>query len=204
MTEPRITDPSNPDGVDYPLQRPNIVVRAIARAKAKVNHDASGAMARWAIYWAQHKDTTMCTHYDEVRPIPYSRNWLSANLWHDRRCVATDCSGASDIVAELAGLDVNPAGYPWGSGEGNSGSFYTHAVERFLNDKLIKVGDYATYGEDGDEHISVIVAVKPVAMVVSHGRPGGPFLQPLSLDTRPRTFVRVNTRARAVQFPPKG
>lgn len=199
-----ITDPSNPSGTDYPVKQPSIALRLWQAARAKVKHDAAPAIARWAIYWANHKTTTMCTHYDEVRPIPFARHWLSPKLWYARRCVSTDCSGAAEIVAALAGVNTSPSGYPWTSGTGNSGSFYVTAAKRFTDVRDLKVGDYAAYGIDGDEHISIIVAVKPEPMVVSHGRPGGPYLQPLSLDTRPRTFLRVNTRARTVQFPPKG
>ena len=203
MTEPRITDPSNPEGKDWELPERNVFSKSVEKIRAHINHDGAPALAQWAIYWARHKTTTMPTQYAEVRPIPYSRFWLSPQLWLKRHTVVTDCSGSTDIEAALAGVDINPAGFPWGSGEGNSSSFFNAAVKRFFDVKELRPGDYCAYGVGGDEHISTVVAVKPVPMVVSHGMPGGPFLQPLSLDTRPRTFLRVNARAKRVQFPPK-
>jgi hypothetical protein len=201
MTEPRITDPSNPEKIDYPLAVPGLIRRVIAHLKARIDHDAAPAIAQWAMYWARHKTTTMPTEYDEIRPIPIARSFLSTFLWGARHVVVTDCSGSGEIDASLAGVDENPAGEPWGNG--NSASFYNAALERFEDVAQIKPGNYVAYGPGGGEHIAVIVAAKPVPMVVSHGQPGGPFLQPLSLDTRPRTFLRVNTKAKAVQFPPK-
>jgi len=197
----RITDPSNPEGKDWELPTRSVFSQAIAKIRAHVNHDGAPALAQWAIFWARHKTTTMPTQYLEVRPIPISRNFLSRQLWGNKHVVVTDCSGSSEIDASLAGVDVNPAGEAWG--EGNSSSFYNSALERFEDVKKIRAGNFVAYGVGGDEHIAVIVAHRPVPMVVSHGRPGGPFLQPLSLDTRPRTFLRVNTRAKHVRFPPK-
>jgi hypothetical protein len=197
----RITDPSNPQGIDYPIPAHGVISRLIERATAHIRHDAAPAIAQWAMYWSRHKHSSMPTGYAEIRPIPISRFFLSRVLWGNRHTVITDCSGSSEIDASLAGVDSNPGGEPWG--EGNSGSFYNHAQQRFTDVRKIKPGDYVAYGPNGDEHIAVIVAAKPVPMVVSHGMPGGPFLQPLSLDTRPRTFLRVNTRAKRVRFPPK-
>jgi len=199
----RITDPSNPSKIDFDAPVQGVIRRSIDLAKAKVNHDAGPAIAQWAMYWARHKHSTMPTDYDEIRPIPFARNWLNTKLWGNRHVVITDCSGSSEISAALAGLDISPSGYPWASGAGNSGSFWRSAIRRFTDIAELRPGDYAAYGPNGDEHISIVVAVKPVPMVVSHGQPGGPFIQPLRLDTRPRTFLRVNTRAKAVRFPPK-
>jgi hypothetical protein len=196
----RITDPSNPEGKDWDLPTRNVVSRSVTKLRAHIKHDGAPALAQWAIYWARHKTTTMPTQYAEVRPIPYSRFWLSPQLWRRRHTVVTDCSGAGEIDASLAGVNKNPGGESWG--EGNSSSFYNSAIERFNDLKKLKVGNYVAYGAGGDEHLVVVVAMKPEPMVVSHGMPGGPFLQPLSLDTRPRTFLRVNTRAKRVQFPP--
>ena len=196
---PTITDPFNPDGKDWELAQ-SAFSRTIAKIRAHVNHDASAAIAQWAIYWSRHKKSTMPTEYDEVRPIPISRFFLNPALWGKRHVVVTDCSGACEIDASLAGVNENPAGEPWGGG--NSSSFFNHALERFNDLKKLKVGNYVAYGAGGDEHLVVVVAMRPEPMVVSHGMPGGPFLQPLSLDTRSRTFLRVNTRAKRVRFPP--
>jgi hypothetical protein len=198
-----ITDPSNPQKIDWAIATPGVLRRAVAKAKARIDHNAGPAIAQWAMYWARHKKTTMPTDYDEVRPIPYARNWLSTKLWGNRHVVITDCSGSGDIVSALAGVDINPAGFAWGSGEGNSTSFFNNAIERFSDVAKLKPGDYVAYGPNGDAHLVTVVAVKPEVMVVSHGQPGGPFIQPLSLDTRPRTFLRFNTRAKIVHFPPK-
>jgi hypothetical protein len=199
----KITDPSNPDGIDYPVAELKVVRRFFMMMKAGIDHDAGPALAQWAMYWARHKKTTMPTNYDEIRPIPFARFWLAPNLWFHKRTVVTDCSGSAEIQAALAGVNISPSGYPWDTGEGNSGSFWVHAIKRFTDIAELLPGDYAVYGFDGDEHISTIVAVKPEVMVVSHGMQGGPFIQPLSLDTRPRTFIRINKRAKVVHFPPK-
>ena len=155
------------------------------------------------MYWARHKATTMPTEYDEIRPIPFARNWLNRMLWGNHNTVVTDCSGSAKIECALAGVDKDPTGNGWPTGEGNSGEFYSNAVKTFTDLAELRPGDFVTYGVNGQDHIATVVAVKPVPMVVSHGQPGGPFLQPLSLDTRPRTFVRINKGAVIVRFPPK-
>lgn len=142
--------------------------------------------------------------YNEVRPLylPKTRillvSFITAHALN-RALLArvnkyrSDCSFGAKTLFWLAGVADDPTGEKWGPW-GNSSSTYAYLRKRPGLDNAAqpktsdlakcKVGDILVVGQDGSDHLAVVMETGPNPLVWSDGRPGAPDSYRVLDDTR--------------------
>jgi hypothetical protein len=123
-------------------------------------------------------------HYEQRRPMELPA--LGINTVRGRfksgDTVAADCSEMVTALYKWAGCkDPNGDNY---DGAGNSGSMFAHLTGRYTNPNDAHPGALGVYGNQGDEHVIMVLehdARNP--MVFSHGSEIGPLILRLSSES---------------------
>lgn len=127
---------------------------------------------------AAHHDWT----YRAVRPMYVPRSWRPGQR------VTGDCSKGCQYIDRWSGNPHDPMHMEYGP-YGNSYTIWLHAPH-LAHATDLKVGDFVTFGFDGEEHAAKVYAPGSDPMLWSFGHQGAPQFYRLSRDHRPHQFCR--------------
>jgi hypothetical protein len=120
--------------------------------------------------------------YHAVRPMPVPRSWKPGQH------VVGDCSKGCQYIDRWSGNPHDPMGMGYGP-YGNSYTLWLHCHHLDSASEL-KVGDFVTFGFDGEEHATKVYAAGSDPLLWSFGHQGAPQFYRLSADRRPHQFLR--------------
>jgi hypothetical protein len=120
--------------------------------------------------------------YAAVRPMYVPASWVAGQR------VVGDCSKGCQYIARWA-EGPDPMGEDFGP-YGNSSTLWLRAIEHYDHPSELEVGDFVTFGQDGDEHATVVLEGGSDPLLWSFGHQGSPNSYRLSQDTRPAQFLR--------------
>jgi hypothetical protein len=126
---------------------------------------------------AAHKDWT----YRAVRPMPVPATWKPG------QAVRGDCSKGVQYLCHWAG-GPDPMGEGYGP-YGNSQTLWLR-LQHLDRPAELKVGDVVTFGYGGADHAAMVLEAGGDPLVWSFGHEGAPNAYRLSLDFRPKQYLR--------------
>jgi hypothetical protein len=119
--------------------------------------------------------------YLEIRPMRVPSSWVPGQH------VIGDCSKGVQYLCRWAGQD-DPMGSFYGP-YGNSSTLWLHNQHLDHPSELL-VGDFVTFGFDGDEHATMVLEAGADPLLWSFGHQGAPNTYRLSGDGRPSQYLR--------------
>ncbi len=128
---------------------------------------------------ADHRNWT----YRAIRPLP-----LAKRPWRKGEPVVADCSLGVRDLCWFARTPVDPMRLDWAP-YGNSYTLWQHCQHLDHASELL-VGDFITFGHDGDDHAAMVREPGPDPRLWSNGHQGAPNFYRLSADRRERQFLR--------------
>ncbi len=121
--------------------------------------------------------------YHAIRPLPHA-----PRPWTQGMKVLSDCSVGVRNLCWWAKSPVDPMGRDWDA-YGNSQTLWSRC-QHLDHPADLLVGDFVTFGRDGDEHAAMVRERGPDPLLWSDGHQGAPNYYRLSLDRRERQFLR--------------
>ncbi len=132
-------------------------------------------------------DETAADHgnwtYRAVRPLK-----LGARPWRKGMKVVSDCSKGVQNLCWFARCPHDPMGRDWDE-YGNSQTLWSNCQHLDKASEL-QVGDFVTFGRDGEEHAAMVRHTGVDPMLWSDGHQGAPNFYRLSYDRREHQFLR--------------
>jgi hypothetical protein len=125
--------------------------------------------------------------YREIRPLSPTATWKAAEP------VVGDCSKGVQYLCRWAGSTFDPmtkanGGSKWG-GYGNSQTIWM-SCQHLSSPSELQVGDFVTFGFDGDQHAAMVMEAGADPLLWSFGHQGAPNTYRLSQDGRPSQYLR--------------
>lgn len=120
--------------------------------------------------------------YWAMRPRP-----MPSRPWRPGDRIVGDCSKGAQFIAWWA-EGPDPMGQGFGA-YGNSQTMTAH-LHHLDHPGELHVGDYVTFGYDGDDHATVVMESGADPLLWSFGHQGAPDAYRLSYDRRQRYFLR--------------
>lgn len=120
--------------------------------------------------------------YRAVRPISMPRR-----PWKPGDRIVGDCSKGAQMIAWWA-EGPDPMGQEFGP-YGNSETMTVH-LHHLDRPSELHVGDYVTFGPNGDDHATVVMETGADPLLWSFGHQGAPDSYRLSYDRRERHYLR--------------
>lgn len=132
-------------------------------------------------------DATVADHanwtYLAVRPLPVAKR-----PWKKGEKVVADCSLGVRDLCWFAEAPVDPMRLDWAP-YGNSQTLWQHCQHLDSPAELL-VGDFVTFGLDGDEHAAMVKRRGKDPLLWSDGHQGAPNFYLLSQDGRVSQYLR--------------
>ncbi len=121
--------------------------------------------------------------YLATRPLP-----VGVRPWHKGMRVVSDCSKGVQKLCWWAQAPHDPMDRGYDE-YGNSQTLWA-ACQHLDHASELKVGDFVTFGHNGDEHAAMVREAGADPLLWSDGHQGAPNFYRLSLDRRQRQFLR--------------
>ncbi len=121
--------------------------------------------------------------YIATRPLP-----VGVRPWHKGMRVVSDCSKGVQKLCWWARAPHDPMNRDYDE-YGNSQTLWS-ACQHLDHASELQVGDFVTFGRDGEEHATMVRERGPDPLLWSDGHQGAPNFYRLSQDRRPHQYLR--------------
>ncbi len=143
--------------------------------------DVRGKMKSLMTATIQDQNANHTWTYAAIRPLPVPATW------HPGQKVRSDCSKGCQYIAKWGGAP-DPMGRRFDA-YGNSTTMTAH-LHHLDHPSDLEVGDYVTFGPDGNDHAATVMEKGADPLLWSDGHQGAPNSYHLSYDRRERHYLR--------------